>query len=177
MATINHKLQQNLFLLIGVDDFYRFLIQGFHDQNRSSTTVDAAYLLFQREIRRIQPSTRRFSLPHHHICRLLRKVAGGRVYQAASTSCILINVLLMLGDNAGKPCWLATLLLVQSCVFLVVLALEVTVTLIGYGLGALFDDHWKFFDAIILLGAGIGFFVDQKFTTVFQVLFSSIMLA
>ncbi len=149
--------------------FHRFLIQGFHVQNRSSTPVDAAYLLFQREIRRIQPSTRRFAPPHHRISRMVRKIAGGRVFQAISTTCVLINVLLMLSDNSDKPGWLETLLFVQSCVFLVVLALEVTVTLIGYGFGVLFDDHWKLFDAIILVGAGVGFFVDRKFTAVFQV--------
>lgn len=150
--------------------FNRFLIQGFHVQNRSSTSVDAAYLLFQREIRRIQPSTRRFVPPHHHISRMMRKIAGARVFGAVSTTCILINVLLMLSDNSDKPGWLATLLFVQGCVFLVVLALEVTVTLIGFGFGVLFDDHWKLFDAIILVGASVGIFVDRKFTAVFQVL-------
>jgi hypothetical protein len=151
--------------------FHRFLIQGFHVQNRSSTFVDAAYLLFQREIRRIQPSTRRFALPHHHISRVVRKIAGRRACQAVSTACILINVLLMLGDNSDKPGWLSSLLFVQSCVFLVVLALEVVMNYIGYGFGALFDDHWKLFDVIILVGAGVGFFVDRKFTAAFQVLF------
>jgi hypothetical protein len=155
--------------------FHRFLIQGFHVQNRSSTSVDAAYRLFQREIRRIQPSTRRFALPHHHISRIVRKIASGRIFQTVSTSCIVTNVLLMLGDHADKPEWLATLLFVQSCVFLVILALEVTVTFIGYGVGVLFDDHWKLFDAIILVGAGIGFFVDRKFTAVFQVLYISVI--
>ncbi len=101
---------------------------------------------------------------------MMRKIAGARVFGAVSTTCILINVLLMLSDNSDKPGWLATLLFVQGCVFLVVLALEVTVTLIGFGFGVLFDDHWKLFDAIILVGASVGIFVDRKFTAIFQVL-------
>ena len=103
-------------------------------------------------------------------------MAGGRVFQAVSTSCILINVFLMLGDHSNNPGWLATLLFVQSCVFLVILVLEVAATLIGYGFGALYDDSWKCFDAIILYGAGIGFFVDRKLTAAVQVIYIQIVL-
>ena len=145
------------------------MIQGFNVQNLASTPVDAAYLLFQREIGRIRPTTRRFALPRHPVSRIARRIVGTTVFRSISTAFTVINVLLMLGDYLDKPVWLEFLLFIQSLLFLCIFAIEILMMLVAYGPGLLIDEGEAIFDILVFIGAALGFFLDYRITTVFQV--------
>eukprot|EP00960_Hanusia_phi_P041224 754897-Hanusia_phi.AAC.1 len=164
----NHSPLNSLFfvvyLIVGglfvMNLFVGFIIDGFN-ANKGSSPEEVLYHRFTRQVHSYRPYYEYFKRPQNILSRFLQRVAESKSFQSWSTTCVFINVIFMLMENADAGKTLTTILSMQNDVFFILLDVEVFIYLIAYGPGGFFNDPWKGFDLFVAIGTGSGYIANN----------------
>ena len=141
--------------------FVAFIIDGFNAA-KGSTQQEEVYRRFCRQLHNSRPQYDAFKPPTNQFSTKLRKFIESHAFQAFSTTCVLINVFMMLADNADATGNHAKLIQLQGDIFYYVLCGEVLLCSIAYGLLGFYNDLWKLLDLVVCLGSLAGYLSNNK---------------
>jgi len=126
-----------VYILVGalfvMNLFVAFIIDGFNAA-KGSTQAEEIYRRFRRQLLQYRPKYETFKPPDFRISRQLRKLIESKVFQTISTLCVLVNVSMLLADNADASESYISMMKSQNDFFYGELCLEVVLCAIAYGI-------------------------------------------
>ena len=126
-----------VYILVGalfvMNLFVAFIIDGFNAA-KGSTQAEEIYRRLRRQIFQYRPKYETFKPPDFRISRQLRELIESKGFQTISTLCVLVNVSMLLADNADASESYISMMKSQNDVFYGELCLEVVLCAIAYGI-------------------------------------------
>eukprot|EP00960_Hanusia_phi_P073242 767965-Hanusia_phi.AAC.4 len=131
-----------------------FIVDGFN-LNAGSSEAEIFYNRLMRYLKDYKPRHDRFPPPSNALSTWMRTQIASRQFQSFSMGCVFINVIFMLSDHANADATYESIYNFQNDLFFWELFGEIGLNLIAYGLFEFWNDRWKMFDAVVLLGASL----------------------
>jgi len=163
-----------LYILVGalfvMNLFVAFIIDGFNAA-KGSTVQEEIFRRFRRQLYAARPKYETFKPPENVVSTQLRKMLESKVFQAFSTTCVFVNVGMLLADNADADEHYQQVMETQNNIFYGELVFEVVLCTIAYGPLGFYNDFYRAFDLFVCVGSALGYIFNNKAITSFVKVF------
>ena len=174
----NHSTQWSIFFIVYIcigglfvmNLFVAFIIDGFNVA-RGSTQQEEVYRRFRRQLWNSRPQYDTFKPPRNALSTQLRKFIESNLFQGFSTLCVLVNVGMLLADNADADGDYERMMVLQDDIFYAELCVEVFLCLIAYGPLGFYNNIWRFFDLFVCVGQFVGYMANNPSISAFVKVF------
>ena len=164
-----------VYILVGalfvMNLFVAFIIDGFNAA-KGSTKKEEVFSRFRRQLYASRPKYETFKPPKNVVSTQTRKFLEASLFKAFSTACVIVNVCMLLADNAAaREGQYRQIMDLQNDIFFVELCVEVFLCAVAYGLLGFYNDIWRFFDLLVCLGSTAGYLTANRTVTSFVKIF------
>ncbi|EKX53939.1 hypothetical protein GUITHDRAFT_132377 [Guillardia theta CCMP2712] len=158
----NHSMVYSLFFVIylifgalfTMNLLVGFIVDGFN-LNAGSSEAEIFYNRLMRYLKDYKPRHDRFPPPSNALSTWMRTQIASQQFQTFSMGCVFTNVIFMLSDHANADSTYLSIYDFQNNFFFWELFAEIALNLVAYGIFEFWNDRWKMFDALVLLGASL----------------------